>query len=74
MAYNKKSIVKDVNGKPVPQYYNSTTDNYEVAKGINGALRVVLYDSNENEVMIENGINNIVDALDNLVEVVKNGV
>ena len=43
MAFNTKSIVKDVNQKPVPQYYNPTTDVYEVLEGKNGANKVMLY-------------------------------
>lgn len=43
MAFNTKSIVKDVNQKPVPQYYNPTTDVYEVLQGKNGANKVILY-------------------------------
>lgn len=74
MAYNTKSIVKDVNKRPVPQYFSKSLDKYEVAKGTNGAIGVVLYNSNGNEIIIENGINNIIDALNNLVEVVKDGI
>ena len=33
MAYNIKSIVKDVNNKPEPQYWDSNVQNYEAAKG-----------------------------------------
>jgi hypothetical protein len=43
MAFNTKSIVKDVNAKPVPQYYNPTLDVYEVLQGANGANKVMLY-------------------------------
>lgn len=43
MAFNTKSIVKDVNQKPVPQYYNPTSDVYEVLQGKNGANKVILY-------------------------------
>ena len=43
MAYNTKSIVKDVNQKPVPQYYNPISDAYEVLQGTNGANKVTLY-------------------------------
>lgn len=43
MAFNTKSIVKDVNQKPVPQYYNPTSDVYEVLQGKNGANKVMLY-------------------------------
>lgn len=41
MAYNTVSIVKDVNGKPVPQIYNPETDNYEVLEGKYGASKSV---------------------------------
>ena len=37
MAYNAKSLVTDRNNKPVPQYYNPTTDQYEVIVGSHGA-------------------------------------
>ena len=41
MAYNTISITKDVNGKPVPQIYNTDTDNYEVLEGKYGASKSV---------------------------------
>ena len=50
MAYNTKSIVKDVNQKPIPQYYNIDLDIYEVQEGHNGASKVILYDKDGNEV------------------------
>lgn len=37
MPYNTKSIVTDVNSKPVPQYYNPSTDSYEPIHGSYGA-------------------------------------
>ncbi len=43
MAYNTKGIKKDVDSKPIPQYYNPTSDAYEVLQGRNGANRVELY-------------------------------
>ena len=43
MAFNTKSIIKDVNAKPAPQYYNPTSDVYEVLQGKNGANKVILY-------------------------------
>ena len=45
MAFNTKSITKDVNAKPVPQYYNPTLDIYEVLQGANGANKVTLYNA-----------------------------
>ena len=29
MAYNEKAILRDVNGKPIPQYWNPETQQYE---------------------------------------------
>lgn len=41
MAYNTAGILKDVNEKPIPQYYNEVTDQYEPLKGAEGANRIV---------------------------------
>ena len=43
MAYNTVSIQKDVDGKPIPQYYDPILDAYRVLQGRNGANRVELY-------------------------------
>jgi len=45
MAYSTKSIIKDVNGKPIPQYWNPETDQYEVITSKDGMLRVNMVDS-----------------------------
>jgi hypothetical protein len=58
MAYNTKAIVKDVNGKPIPQYYNPETDQYEVLQGHDGANRVELYDAAGNPVDIKTLLDN----------------
>ncbi|HQD38842.1 MAG TPA: hypothetical protein PK687_08035 [Candidatus Avimonas sp.] len=55
MAYNTKSIKKDVDGKPIPQYFNPLTDQYEELRGTGGASRTILYDNNGNPVLIVNG-------------------
>jgi hypothetical protein len=52
MAYNTKAIKTDVNAKPIPQYYNPVTDEYEVLQGADGAARQVLYDSQGNPLSI----------------------
>ncbi len=52
MAFNTKSIIKDLNQKPVPQYYNPNTDAYEVLQGANGANKIILYDVSGNPVDI----------------------
>lgn len=43
MAYNTKPIKNDVDGKPVPQYYNPVTDLYEALQGSNGAANHTLH-------------------------------
>lgn len=63
MAYNTKSIVKDVDNKPIPQYYNQLLDAYEVLKGRNGANRVELYDADGNAVNLATLFASIVTAL-----------
>lgn len=54
MAYNTKPI-KIVFGKPIPQHFNPTIDDYEVLLGDNGASRHVLYDSNGNPLSVVSG-------------------
>lgn len=71
MAYNTKSIIKDVNGKPVPQYFNPLTDNYEVIKSENGYLKMILIDSEGNYIQNQNLVDQISSKLDELIEVVK---
>ena len=50
MAYNTKAILTDVNGKPIPQFYNPTTDKFEPLQGSGGAARHVLYGSDGNPI------------------------
>lgn len=63
MAYNTVSIKKDVDGKPIPQYYNQLQNTYEVLQGRNGANRVELYDSDGNPVDLVGLIESIIDIL-----------
>jgi len=53
MAYNTVSIQKDVDGKPIPQYYDPVLDAYRVLQGRNGANRVELYDADGNSIDLE---------------------
>jgi len=53
MAYNTVSIQKDVDGKPIPQYYDPLLDAYRVLQGRNGANRVELYDADGNPIDLE---------------------
>jgi hypothetical protein len=43
MAHNTQSIEFDVNGKPIPQYFNPEVNAYEPLKGRNGTNRVEIY-------------------------------
>lgn len=36
MVYNTKAIKTDLNGKPIPQFYNPLEDEYEALKGEEG--------------------------------------
>jgi len=63
MAYNTVSIKKDVDGKPIPQYYNQLANVYEVLQGRNGANRVELYDADGNPVDLVGLIESIIDIL-----------
>ncbi|WP_341877585.1 hypothetical protein [Defluviitalea saccharophila] len=49
MAYNTQPIVTDVDGNPVSQYYNPTTDQYEPVEGSGGGNKVVLYNADGTE-------------------------
>jgi hypothetical protein len=45
MPYNTKSIILDADGKPVPQYFSSGNDVYEVIKGENGNMLIKVSDT-----------------------------
>ena len=70
MSYNSKSIIKDVNGKPVPQYFNKESDRYEVIESKLNMLRVILYDSSGNELQTQTLINQLLGKLDEIIEAV----
>lgn len=71
MAYDTKSIIKDVNGKPVPQYFSVENDKYEVVEGSKGALKVNMIDIYGNEIQSQNLVDQISSKIDELIEVVK---
>ena len=71
MTYNSKSIIKDVNGKPVPQYWNPETEQYEVITSNDGMLRVIMVDSEGREIQTQNLVDQISAKIDELIEVVK---
>jgi len=71
MAYNDKSIFKDVNQKPIPQYWNPSTDRYEPVEGHNGMLKVVLVDEQGRYVHSQSLVDQISNKLDELIQVVR---
>lgn len=71
MAYNAKSIIKDVNGKPVPQYWNKNTQKYEVVQGSNNCLNVNMVDVNGNQIQSQSSVDQISAKIDELIRVVK---
>lgn len=75
MAYNEKAILKDVNKKPVPQYWNKETQQFEVIESKDGMLRVIMVDSQGREIQSQDLVDQIAAKLDELIEVVRdNGV
>lgn len=72
MSYRGVSIIKDVNDKPIPQYWNPEIGNYEVVIGSNGAYRTIVVDSNGNEIYSQELVNSINNEIQELVRVVEN--
>lgn len=70
MAFNTKAVVRDVNNKPIPQYFNSGADNYEVIKSNDGLLRVMLVDAQGNEVVTQDIADQVENKLDELIQAV----
>lgn len=71
MSYGDVSIIKDVNNKPVPQYWNPISQNYEVVEGSSGYLKVIMVDSNGDEIQTQSLIDQLNDKLDELIGVVR---
>jgi len=45
MSYDTKAILKDAQGKPIPQYYDPITDSYHQIEGANGSMKLMIVDS-----------------------------
>ena len=72
MAYNSKAIKTDVNAKPIPQYYNPVTDEYEVLQGTDGAARQVLYGPDGNPIsVVDNKLAVRAEELETKIEAVR---
>lgn len=74
MAYNEKAILRDVNKKPVPQYWNPDKQQYEVIESKNGMLRVIMVDSQGREIQSQELVDQITAKIDELIGVINNGV
>jgi hypothetical protein len=59
MPHDTKSIKKDLDVKPVPQYFNPAVDDYEVLQGRNGASRVEIYGPDGNPISTTSGKLNV---------------
>jgi len=55
VAYNTKALLLDVNGKPIPQYYNPTIDDFEAITGANGSVDNSLTGSSVTQPQLYNG-------------------
>lgn len=71
MSYNIKAILKDVNDKPVPQYWNPETQKYEVFEGKGGKLKVNMVDKNGSQIQSQELVDQISVKIDELIGVVK---
>lgn len=69
--YNEKAILRDVNKKPVPQYWNSETQQYEVITSKDGILRVNMVDGEGREIQTQNLVDQISAKIDELIEAVR---
>ena len=70
MVYSAKSIIKDVNKKPVPQYWNNETQQFEVIESKDGMLRVIMVDGQGREIQSQELVDQISSKLDELIQVV----
>lgn len=65
MSYNTVSIIKDVDGNPVPQFYNKVTGQFQALEGMQGASKSILYDVDGNSIDLVQLIEDIVTILNN---------
>jgi hypothetical protein len=67
VSYNTQAIKTDVNGKPIPQYFNTQQDQYEVLLGQDGAARAILYGPNGQPITNESPLEVRVRQLETLL-------
>jgi hypothetical protein len=71
MAYNTVPIKKDSEGKPIPQYYNQISNQYEPMSGASGGQKVTLCNGAGQEIDLIDMKNEVISAIDKLIEEVK---
>ena len=72
LAHSRFSILKDVNGKPVPQYWNPKMNRYQVIESDNGKLRVTLINKDGSYAHTQELVDQINEQVNELVRVVEN--
>lgn len=71
MVYSNQSILKDFEGKPIPQYWNKELEIYEPVTGNNGLIKVVMVDEKGNQIITQDLINQLNSRIDVLVKAVE---
>ena len=67
MAHNTKPILVDVNGRPIPQYFDPLADEYKPLLGAHGAARAILYGPDGQPITNENPLEVRVRLLEELL-------
>lgn len=67
MAHNTRPILVDVNGKPIPQYFDPLADEYKSLLGQHGAARSILYGPDGQPITNENPLEVRVRQLETLL-------
>ncbi len=67
MAHNTKPILVDVNGKPIPQYFDPLADEYKPLLGQHGAARSILYGPDGNPISDTNKLPVRASELEDLI-------
>ena len=76
MTYQTVPIKKDLDGKPIPQYFNHVRSEYEPAEGMDGGVKKVILcdeDGNPLDINTEDLFSEVLQRLDDLIEVMNNG-
>jgi len=71
VAHNTKPILTDVNGKPIPQYFDPLADEYKPLLGQHGAARSILYGPDDQPITNENPLEVRARLLEELLGAIK---